>query len=119
MSKPGWIRFLGWLSLFLLVMPLTWPIAEYVSGHALARSNLPGYMWAAFVPVFVFWLIASLISGIVRYSAKMKAQAREQALRRAVAGANPPKDGTAATREAGQTPWGTAHHLTPPPSERP
>lgn len=119
MSKPVWIRCVGWLSLFLLIVPLAWPLSEKLSGHSLERSNLPGYMWAAFVPVFLFWLIASLISGIIRYSSKMKAKALEQMHRSAVADANRrPWSAHPATKEEGAS-WETKAQVVPPPANKP
>lgn len=119
MSKPAWIRCVGWLSLFLLIVPLAWPISERLAGHALERSNLPGYMWALFVPVFLLWLIASLVSGIVRYSAKMKAQALDQIHRRAVAAANPERQPAYPAQEGDAPSWGASRHLIPPPTNKP
>jgi type VI protein secretion system component VasK len=118
-SKPSWIRFLGWLSLFLLIVPLAWPLSERLTDHAFAKSNLPGYMWAAFVPIFLFWLIASAISGIVRYSARMKAKAAEHILQRAVSAANA-RSADPHTFEKGVQPqWRTPTIPPSPPQKRP
>jgi len=114
MSKPGWLRFIGWLALFLLIFPLTWPLAEKLSGHALPESVIPGLMWAGALPLIALWVIASVGHAIIRTTARAKAAAMKDALGRLD---KPSLHNQEIAPSQGQAPgprWGSPHHLTPP-----
>jgi len=114
MSKPKWIRFLGWLSLFLLLTPLGWPIAERLTGHALPSTVIPGLMWALCFPCSIIWFLASAVHLIIRTSAKAKAEALAkfgpEVLKPHLAGQNPVTHNVGAPEHR----WGDPHYTTPP-----
>ena len=118
LSKPGWIRFLGWLSLGLLVTPLCWPLAEMISGHDIPRTVIPGFMWVAFFPCFVVWLFASIVHTIVRWSARAKVEMELAKMPPALRAAALARMGQAPPATAPADPRGATHILTPGPEVR-
>jgi hypothetical protein len=118
MSKPGWIRFLGWLSLALLVTPVCIPLAEMLSGQRIPRTVIPGLMLVAFFPCFIVWLLASIVHHIVRWSARARAEALAKQFPGGLAGAALSKPGVDAPPSATPPQWGGERHLVPRVEER-
>jgi len=118
MSKPGWIKFLGWLSLSLVVTPLGWRLGEWVSGGAYHNIYVPGLAFAGFVVTFVIWLMASIMFHIMRYNAKLKAVAMRQELPAALDALRVNRPPAAGPGTPPTPPFDAGRHLIPRVEEK-
>ena len=118
LSKPGWIKFLGWLSLAFMVTPLGWRLGEWVSGGAYHNIYVPGLAFAGFVVTFVIWLLASIMFHIMSYNAKLKAAAMKpfiEAMQRGPVENRPPAAGPGTPPTP---PFDAGRHLIPRVEEK-
>jgi hypothetical protein len=81
--KPRWISACGWFALVCIVTPFAIPLAEVLFHVYIPRTVIPGLMLVVFWPLFLIWILGTVIHRAQAHQAQLTAAALMKAAQQA------------------------------------